>query len=490
MAELEVKLRVPDAALPSLRAALRAHGARAVRMRAHYYDTPDDALARAGMALRLRLEGRRWVQTLKAPGEGVAHRLEHEVAVRGPAARLPALDLRRHDGHEAAAALHAALRGAAPSALVERHGSDVVRLRCLLRDEQGTEIEAALDTGQARAGEHATALAELELEHKGGPLQGVFDLAASWIGHGGLWLCSTTKAQRGRRLLQPDAPPPPTRARPARLAAGIDGAALLRALLQATLEQVLANASDLAEGVTAAETIHQARVGLRRLRTVLREMAALSPAIAPDWDGVLAATFAQLGALRDDEACALAVRPLLQAAGAPLLSWQPRGRADPMAAVRELAFQRTLLAILALAHAGSERFAALSPAATRDWVAQRLDRLQRQVARDGRRFHRLSLPRQHRVRKRLKRLRYLGELTIDLWPRQAVRRTLERLAAAQEALGHHNDVAVAAAAFRDEAAQRPAALFAAGYLEAHLAVTARAARRTLVRVAQIEPCWR
>ncbi|HEX6018972.1 MAG TPA: CYTH and CHAD domain-containing protein [Burkholderiaceae bacterium] len=490
MAELEVKLRVPDAALPSLRAALRAHGARAVRMRAHYYDTPDDALARAGVALRLRLEGRRWVQTLKAAGEGVAHRLEHEVAVPGPAARVPALDLGRHDGNEAAAALHAALRGAPASALVERHGTDITRLRCLLRDEQGTEIEAALDTGEARAGERATALAEVELEHKGGPLQGVFDLAASWVGHGGLWLCTTPKAERGRRLLQSRARPVATRARAPRLDPGTDGATLLRATLQSALEQVLANASDLAEGVGAAETIHQARVGLRRLRTVLRELAALSPAVSPDWDGVLAAAFTQLGALRDDQACALAVQPLLQAAHAPLLSWQPRGRADPVACVRDAALQRTLLAILALAHAGDERFAALSPAATRDWLAQRLDDLQRRIARDGRRFHRLAPERQHRERKRLKRLRYLVELSVDLWPREAARRILEPLAAAQDALGHHNDVTVAAAAFRAEAAQQPAAWFAAGYLQAHLAVTARSARRALLEVAQAKPCWR
>jgi len=490
MAELEVKLRVPDAALPSLRAALRAHGARTTRLRANYFDTADGALTRAGVALRLRLEGRRWMQALKAAGAGPVHRLEHEVRVPGPASRMPALDPARHDGSEAAPALHAALRDAPLAPLLQRHGTDVARLRCALRDPSGTEIEAALDIGQVRAGEHSTPLAELELEHKSGPVQGVFDLAGAWIEHGGLWLCTTTKAARGERLLSPDASPPPTRARATKLAADTDGPTLLRALLQSTLEQVLANASDLAEGVTAAETIHQARVGLRRLRTVLRELAALSPAIAPEWDGVLATTFARLGELRDDEVCALAVRPLLQAASAPLLTWQPRGRADPVATAREPSFQRTLIEILALAHAGDERFVTLSPAATRDWLAQRLSHLHRQVARDGRRFHRLPLEQQHRVRKRLKRLRYLAELTVDLWPEAATRRYLKCLGVAQDALGHHNDVAVASAAFRAEAAERPAAWFAAGYLEAHLAVTARAARKVLVKVAQADAFWK
>ncbi|HTP71920.1 MAG TPA: CYTH and CHAD domain-containing protein [Burkholderiaceae bacterium] len=489
MAELEVKLCVPEAAVPSLRAALRAHRARTTRMQATYFDTADGALARAGVALRLRLEGRRWMQTLKAAGAGAVHRQEHEVRVPGPASPMPALDIARHDGSEAASALHAALHDAPAPALIERHGTDVARLRCALRDARGTEIEVALDTGQVRAGALSAPLCELELEHKAGPVQGVFDLAGAWIEHGGLWLCTTTKAARGERLSSASAAPPPTRARGTGLAADADGPTLLRALLQSALEHVLANVSDLAEGVNALETIHQARVGLRRLRTVLRELAALSPAIAPQWDGALSAAFARLGELRDDEVCALAVRPLLQAVSAPLLAWRPRGQADPMATARDPAFQRTLVAILALAHAGDERFAALSPAATRDWLAQRLGGLHRQVTRDGRRFHRLPLERQHRVRKRLKRLRYLAELTLDLWPEDAARRYLKRLGAAQDALGHHNDVAVAAAAFRAEAAERPAAWFAAGYLEAHLAVTARVARKVLVKVAQADEFW-
>src|SRR5689334_16752509 len=44
-----------------------------------YFDTDDRRLAKAGMAWRLRREGRRWVQTLKAAGSNVVERFEHEV---------------------------------------------------------------------------------------------------------------------------------------------------------------------------------------------------------------------------------------------------------------------------------------------------------------------------------------------------------------------------------------------------------------------------
>jgi len=490
MHEFELKLRGPDAALRSLRDALRAHGAKAVRLRAHYFDTADGRLARARVALRLRLEGRRWQQTLKVTGGSVVLRLEHEVRVPGGSAQTPAIDPRRHDGSEAAGVLAAALQATPTAALAERHACDVSRLRCLLHGAQGSNIEVALDIGLASAQGRSAAIAELELEHKGGPVQGVFDLAAAWIEHGGLWLCTTSKAERGERLLRQRAAPPATKARPVKFAKGTDGPALMRAVLQSALEQVLANVSDVAEGVIAVETIHQARVGLRRLRTVLRELVALSPAISPEWDGVLSRAFTQLGQRRDDDVVAAAVQPLLKAAAAPTLSWQPRAAADPVQAVRDGSFQRTLVAVLALAHAGAEQFAPLSPAATRDWVAMRLNDLHHKVARDGRRFEELELERQHLVRKQLKRLRYLAELTADLWPDDAVQRCLKPVAAAQDALGRHNDVAVAAAAFRAEAQTQPAAWFAAGYLQAHLAVTARQARKALTNVAQADCHWK
>jgi CHAD domain-containing protein len=268
------------------------------------------------------------------------------------------------------------------------------------------------------------------------------------------------------------------------------GAALLRAMLNCTLQQVLANASEVAEGRDEAERVHQLRVGLRRLRTVLRELQPLSPAIDPAWEPELAEVFAELGEVRDDEAVADAVRPLLMAAGAPSSDWAPRAPTDLAAVVRRTGFQLTLLRLLALAHADDEHLSSAGPADTRRFVAQQLAELHRQVSRAGKRFERLTLEQQHRARKRLKRLRYLAELAQPLWPRKAVQRYLEALEPAQDALGRHNDVATAAAKFRREAAQDPRAWYAAGYLEAHLALTAKAARKALEQVRDATVFWK
>ena len=487
--ELELKLQVPSDALPSLRGALRAHGAKSQRLRAHYFDTANARLARAHVALRLRLEGRRWIQTVKTEGQGVAHRMEHNVRVIGATGRVPEVNASRHASSNAGKVLMASLQAAPNAGLVERYATDVQRLACRIRDARGTTIEAALDTGQVTAGERSMPIAELELEHKGGPTHGLFDVAMAWIQHGGLWLNVTTKAERGDRLLQADKSPPAVRAQQPQLAPGADGAAVMRAVLQSTLAQVIANAGTIAEGHDDAETIHQLRVGLRRLRTVLRELAELSPSIRPEWDGVLARVFEQLGLRRDHETVAAAVRPLLEAAGAPLLLWTPPQQVDPPAVARGTDFQVTLVSMLALAHGDASLFATVAPATARELITQRLDALHRKVQRDGERFTKLPLDTQHQVRKRLKRLRYLAELTGSWWRGDAVRAYLQQLGSAQDALGAHNDVAVAAAAFRTDVQKRPSAWFAAGFLQAHLSVTARVARKALVKAMDQKRFW-
>ena len=490
MTELELKFCVPDAALVSLRESLLARGARRVHLRAVYFDTACGALARQRLALRLRLEGRRWVQTLKAAGDGAVHRLEHEVVVRGSSRERPLLDPARHDGTEAGTRLVAALQAAGDPQLLEQHATDIWRLHCELLDADGCCVEAALDTGHVLASGRSAPIVEFELEHKGGPVLGLFTLAQACVRHGGLWQSTLTKAERGLRLRLADDPPRATKARAPQLAGEADGATLMRALLQSALEQVLANASELRPDAGNVEVVHQLRVGLRRLRVLLRELASLAPGIDAAWAPVLSKVFSQLGEQRDHLAVAAAVRPLLQAAGAPLLDWQAPTAADPVLAVRAPEFQATLLAVQALAHAGNEAYATLSPKAVRELVAARLRKLHRQVLRAGARFEQLPVEEQHRARKQLKRLRYLADFTAPLWPMRTWQRCRRRLGVAQDALGLHQDVAVAAEAFRLQAETDPRAGFAAGWLQAHQAVTARASADALVRLKGVPVFWR
>ncbi|HMR69978.1 MAG TPA: CYTH domain-containing protein, partial [Rubrivivax sp.] len=86
--EVELKFRLDPARRAAVERVLGTRTAERVRLRACYFDTPDGRLAAARLALRLRLEGERWVQTLKGQGDDVLRRLEDEVPLPGAAGEL------------------------------------------------------------------------------------------------------------------------------------------------------------------------------------------------------------------------------------------------------------------------------------------------------------------------------------------------------------------------------------------------------------------
>ena len=77
MQEIELKFLIPPAQLTKIVQKLNVKSAKKTQMAAHYFDTQNNALAKRGIGLRIRREGDNWVQTLKAGGDGIAARLEH-----------------------------------------------------------------------------------------------------------------------------------------------------------------------------------------------------------------------------------------------------------------------------------------------------------------------------------------------------------------------------------------------------------------------------
>ncbi|HEX3139034.1 MAG TPA: CYTH domain-containing protein, partial [Rhizobacter sp.] len=231
--EIELKLGLTERQAPAVAAELDAHGPVVTTLlQAHYFDTADGLLARAGLSLRLRLEGERWVQTLKASG-AVAQldRSEHEVPLEAlPRGKRPQLDPARHAGSEAGQALAAVLADAPQARLVKRYGTVVVRRSSQVRI--GTSlIEASLDLGHVEAGARRLPLCELELELQHGSVKALAQLARHWLLRHGLWLSAETKAERGRRLLHGEAQPAAVSARPPQLRARMSPETLLQALM-------------------------------------------------------------------------------------------------------------------------------------------------------------------------------------------------------------------------------------------------------------------
>ncbi|WP_454723259.1 MULTISPECIES: CYTH domain-containing protein [Cupriavidus] len=164
--EIELKLAVPDGAMPALAAWLDAHGeARGEHTLLNVYlDTPARDLARARAALRLRRRGAQWLQTLKTAGRseaGLAARHEWETGIAAEAIELDAFP---PEARQLLAPLAAAL------APVFR--TDFTR-RAWLIEQDGVRIEAALDVGEITVpgtGARDT-IHELELEWLPGAAQ-------------------------------------------------------------------------------------------------------------------------------------------------------------------------------------------------------------------------------------------------------------------------------------------------------------------------------
>ncbi len=263
----------------------------------------------------------------------------------------------------------------------------------------------------------------------------------------------------------------------------VDAAA--RHMLASCLAQVTGNLAALAKGAGTPEHVHQARVGIRRARTVLREFGEHSVDVDPDWSAGLAEVFRSLGTSRDLEVVVSRWAGAIAAAGAPQIAVE-LGESDDPSVVARAALDGALLRQM-LDHVQGppvEGGDTIEAAASKC-----LDRLHRTITRDARHFASATVPERHSTRKRVKRLRYTAEMTASLFRPRRVRRFLDALEPAQNALGEFNDLSVAESYFRARVVEQPAAWFAVGWLAAQEPAIVETCGRTLRVAAEAEPYW-
>ncbi len=573
--EVELKFQVPLARRAALRRAVATPTVQRTRLQAVYADTADDRLSAAGLALRLRKEGRLWVQTLKGRGDGLMQRLEHEVPLPAQHGE-PLLDPARHAGTAVGELLQRVLQTDAPAsaALLPVYRTDIQRLHRSV-SQGGARIELALDEGWILAGGQRLAVFEIEFELKSGSPAALVALAQRWVQRFGLVWDVRTKSERGFRLARGLQQVPAVRApavswpvarpaagsaasgkagrkntrqgdkqgaarrAPGAAAQGPDTAQAWSALLLSALGQVLPNAAELActqapasqaptdpaAALAMARHLHQLRVGLRRLRSVLGPCADWSPdpAAARALQAAWREPFTQLGAARDQDVLGGGLWPEIQAAGGPPAAASaavPLALPGPAELLRRPAFTQLLLQSLALSlpleaaarlRAGEPTRAPTEPGtatpvdeAPRLPVAARalLRRAWRPVRRSASAFSSLPLEEQHRTRRRLKRLRYLLEGLLALpgdlsWPRAALRRWHRRLCRALDALGRYNDLCMADEALVRATAQVSAmaapadagAWFARGWLAVQRPLAMAEAAQRLQRLVHTPVPW-
>ncbi len=505
MKEVELKFQVPVQRRDAVdRAVAGPDRPRRMRLQAAYFDTPERALALAGLALRVRREGRRWVQTLKGAGSDGMTRAEHNVPITasGPVAAgaVPQADPNLHVGTAIGDRLSALLKSLPANSLACAYRTDIHR-RSRVLQVPGGSVELAFDHGSivtGGSGADASArvpVCELEIELQGGSPLAVIATARGWVARHGLWLDTRTKAERGDLLARGLAMAPALRAQAVRLHTDMSPAHGLQQVLQSCLMQVSINASQIASGTWDDEHLHQLRVGLRRLRTALRLFKA--DALQATLGEPAAALFRALGAARDAAAVAqplaAALGRALAAAGMTLqlpalAAAQGAATPDPTSAIRAPQTQVMLLELL------TQVQAEVSPqpdaASLRDLLAKRLNRWHRQVLADAARFVDLDDAERHVLRKRAKRLRYSVEFAEALFAKRRVRAYLAPLRAVQERLGELNDVVVGLAAYRTSSDADSRALFAVGWLSARRDELIAQCAPELAAFAEVKRFWK
>ena len=446
--EIEFKLRLPPTAVAALLADPLLAGAKSTRKQLDniYFDTPAFDLAQAKISLRLRKDGRRWLQTVKSGGSATAG-LHQRQELEFPVARQ-ALDWAPLAGTPFADQL-APFQSTVAAQFRTRFDRQLWRLR----GPNGAEIELAIDQGHILAGQQQQDLCEVELELKSGPVGDLFTTALALSARHPLVLDNRSKAQRGNALARQLPPAPPVKATDLRLpdsaaAQAIAHAAVANCLTQwqANQDGYLAQSIDFSAHGHDTEYLHQLRVGVRRLRVACEPVAR-----GAGWQTDTLATLKQplrqlgqqLGAARDwDVFTEETWPPLVQTIQDPALR---------MALQEEIQLQRSLAhlqahaalngraaqqVLLQLSHCLSQPPEDATPPTA---LYKQLDDYAQELQQGVRGLHHLKPEPLHALRIVAKKKRYLTEFIASRHAEADVEPWLKWLKKAQEVLGARND---------------------------------------------------
>jgi adenylate cyclase len=463
--EIELKLALPEEAQrnflrhPLLRQATGRQTHRLVNL---YYDTPKLALRKQGIGLRLRAQGRQWLQTVKCAGRaagGLSARPEWETPYTGH------FDFSPIDDAKVRAWLE---RPKLKTAIAPIFETNFQRITWDLVPAAGTRIAVMLDRGWIAAAGHREAISEVELELLEGDATQLFTLANALAERLPVAPASASKADRGYRLFR-QIPAAPVKAQPITLDPDDRPAHAFTLIALSCLDHLQQNHPG-AVACDDPEYIHQMRVATRRLRAALRLFRPLlPPGLTETLKEPLRELMDVLGQARDFDVllaeiaepvlAALPDEPRLAALVGIITEQRFDRRHAAMAFLRSPRFGSLSLQVLAALHAHAESLEKVgaggtAPAGSADlmgtapdipslaeFAAQHLRRLRKKVVRlaaDARSDDPATL---HALRIGIKRLRYALEFFAPLAAPKAMGRVLGRLAGLQESLGRINDLA-------------------------------------------------
>ncbi len=413
-----------------------------------YFDTPDLALHRRSLTLRVRKIGRRYVQTVKADDGlsiGGLNRPEWETPLAGS---LPSL---------ADPLLEKAVGKLDESQLVPVFTSRVQRTTRIIQRGDDTVIEVAYDKGQIEtaSASGAVPVSELECELKAGSLATLFEVACALSERVPLRLEARSKSARGYALVAGDAEARTPRFGKVELARDIPAETALASIAAQCVRQLLGNGEAALAG--DIEGVHQMRVALRRLRATLSLFKTLIPDGQRRWAVQEMKRFASmLGEVRNWDVLALHVAPVVAAFPdeTSLQALQPAirdKRAAAFSAMRDALdsarYTDFLLRLLAWIETRGWREQAVSESSVHllspvgELADALLERHHRKARKLAKRFAELSPGERHKLRIALKKVRYTVDALRSIYPGKATKPLLKHLSSLQDAFGTYNDIA-------------------------------------------------
>lgn len=443
-----------------------------------YYDTPDFALRKRRIALRLRRKGRAtWLMTVKAEDAGaggLARRLEWEVPTQ------PGV-------FDFSIVTDEALR----DFLIEQlphlrpaFSTDFTRTAWTLH-RGDSRIELALDRGKIaapgateEAAAVSEAICEVELELLEGPSSdALFDLAIELARDLHLHPLAISKAERGYNLADASLLRPAKRFS-SPVAGEMSPVDAFRAIALCCLGQLQRNEAGAVHGGDP-EYVHQARVAIRRLRSAFRLFA---PVLGPDFIAVYSPRWQDvakaLGDARDWDVFLNETLPPLEEAfpghaGLAQLRRhaevaQGRAQATARAALTGEEYSRLLLAFgAALFRVEPPTIEADNKAVRRDlrkFARRRLQKRATAVEKLMNGNEKLDAEHRHLLRIAFKKLRYAIEFFAPLLPRKSLAAYQASLNTIQDLLGELNDQATALRLINDAGHDGPADSLACGWI--------------------------
>ncbi len=468
MTEIELKFVVDEETARKLwqrgeAARLVSGPPRTVKLTSTYLDTPDRALWKGGITLRLRRDGRRWIQTVKASGQmhgGLMRTAELEAPAPGGRVRLEAIDDQDLRERIEKAVDGAPLRPVCQTVMTRTAGE--------LRLGDGTRAMLSTDAGEIRAGPRRAELREAEIELIEGRIDGLFEMVHTLMPAGGIRFSTMSKAARGYMLASDgriDRPDAPRLAVDVALRRRAPAGEAARDVLRECLEQIAVNMR-IVETLDDPEGPHQLRIGLRRLRSALGIFASVLRSPEADrlnaearWLGQEVSHLRDLDVVRDDIVLKqVALHPgegSLKTLADALREEASRVRAILRSELVGHRAQAFLIDLVRFVEAGGWLDAANTAQGKRlampviELARVALARRWKKVRKRARHLARLEPARRHELRKELKKLRYTAEFLSPLFPAKRTKPFLKHLKAMQDVFGDLNDAVVLKTLFGD-----------------------------------------